>query len=63
MSSVEVRIEAYGLGRMAGLTGEKNSIQIPFDILELLAEKYRMNSDDLTRAFMVGLRNGLMERK
>lgn len=60
---VEVCIEAYGLGRMTGLTGETNSIQIPFDILELLAEKYRMKPDDLTRAFMVGVRNGLMERK
>ena len=60
---VEVLIEAYGLGRMTGLSGEKNSIQIPFDILEQLAEKYRLNPDDLVRPFVTGLRNGLKERE
>ena len=60
---VEVLIEAYGLGRMTGLSGEKNSIQIPFDILEQLAEKYKLNPDDLVRPFVTGLRNGLKERE
>lgn len=60
---VEVRIEAYGLGVMIGLKGEKNNIQIPYDILEHLAEKYQLNADELTKPFMKGLLNGLKERK
>ena len=60
---VEVRIEAYGLGRMTGLNGEKNSIQIPLDILVYLAERYRLGTEDLTKPFMKGLLNGLKERE
>lgn len=59
---VEVRVEAYGLGRMAGMSGEKSRVQIPFDILEHLAEQYRIPADQLTRPFMTGVLNGMKER-
>lgn len=60
---IEVRIEAYGLGVMIGLHGEKNNIQVPYDILEYLAEKYQLNVDNLTKPFMTGVLNGIKERK
>lgn len=60
---LEVRIEAYSLGVMVGSKGEKNNIQIPYDILEYLAEKHRLNVDDLTKPFMKGIIIGLDERK
>ena len=58
---VEIRIEAYALGVMIGSKGEKSNIQIPYDILEHLAEMYRLNVDDLSRPFMHGILNGLKE--
>lgn len=60
---VELRIEAYGLGVMIGLKGEKNNIQIPYDILEHLAKMYQLPVNDLLKPFMNGLINGLNERK
>lgn len=44
LDPVEVRIEAYGLGRMAGQYGEKDIVQIPYDILEYLSEKYHLET-------------------
>lgn len=49
LDPVEVKTEAYGLGRMTGRTGEKNCIRVPLDILETLAEKYDLEPDDLLR--------------
>ena len=59
---VEVFSEAYSIGVMIGLKGEKNNIRIPYDILEYFAEKYRLNVDDLTKSFADGIMNGLKER-
>lgn len=58
----EVFSEAYSIGVMIGLKGEKNNIRIPYDILEYFAEKYRLNVDDLTKFFVDGIMNGLKER-
>ena len=57
---IEVRIEAYGMGRMAAQYGEEADIPIPYDILTALANRYRMDPEELARAFTVGL---LLERK
>ncbi len=58
----EVFKEAYSIGVMIGLKGEKNNIRIPYDILEYFAKKYRLNVDDLTKSFVDGIMNGLKER-
>lgn len=60
---VELRIEAYGLGIMTGSGGDKNSIRIPYDIMEYLAQKYRLDTDDLIKPFVMGVLIGLRERK
>ena len=59
---VEVRIEAYGLGRMAGLAGEKRGVSIPFDVLEALAERCGLETEELARPYLKGLVNGLGEK-
>lgn len=58
MDPVEVKIEAYGLGTMEGETGKDNSILIPLDILEYLAERYQMNTEELIRPYIKGVING-----
>ena len=60
--SSEVCMEAYNLGVMIGLKGEKNNIQIPYDVLEYLAKKCGLNVDELTKQFMKGIMDGLKDR-
>ena len=55
-------MEAYNLGVMIGLKGEKNNIQIPYDVLEYFAKKYGFNVDELTKPFMKGIMDGLKDR-
>ena len=60
LDPIEVKIEAYGMGRMAALYGEENNIQIPYDILTDLAKMYHIDTEDLMRSFVKGL---MIERK
>ena len=60
--SEEVFREAHNLGVMIGLKGEKSNIQIPYDVLEYFAKKYRLNVDDLTKSFVDGIMTGLKKR-
>ena len=55
LDPIEVKIEAYGMGRMAAQYGEENSIQIPYDILTDLARMYHIDPEDLLRSFVKGL--------
>ena len=59
---LEVRIEAFGLGRMIGTNAEKHDVYIPFDLLEFLAKKYGLKDKDVMKPFMKGLLDEL-ERK
>ncbi len=63
MDPVEVRIEAYGIGRMAGRYGDRNGIQIPYDILTHLAERYHLETEDLMKPFVTGVLMGLKEKE
>ncbi len=60
---VEVRIEAYGLGRTAGMSGKDRDISIPLDILAYFSEKYHLETDELIKAYIAGFLNGRKERK
>lgn len=60
---VEVKIEAFGLGRYDGKHGETNSINIPLEILDAMSEKYSIPRDELFRAYMQGVTGGLDERE
>ena len=62
LEPIEVRIEAYGLGLMAGQHSDKNDIQIPCDILISLAKRYNIDPEDLIKPFMKGLMTELKER-
>ena len=62
MDPIEVRIEAFGIGRMAAQSGEKNNFQIPYDILAYLAERYELETEDLINPFVKGLTTELKYR-
>ena len=62
LDPVEVNIEIYGLGRFYGLHGEKNGLDIPYDILEDLANKYHMDVYSMIRVYVKGLYDGTWEK-
>ena len=62
LDPVEVRIEAYEFGRMASQHGGKDSVQIPYDILNYLAERYHFETEDLMKPLVKGLIIGFRER-
>ena len=53
LSPVEIKIEAFGLGRFVGSKSD-NEIEVPIDIFELLSKKYNIPLEDLTKAFIKG---------
>lgn len=59
---VEIRIEVFGLGRYTGKNVDKNNISLPMDIIELLADRYDMKTDELLRVFIKGVSDGLKEK-
>jgi hypothetical protein len=62
LTDVDIKIEAYGLGRFNGLRGDISDMTIPVDILRDLGEKYRISTGDLMRSYIKGLENGLAEK-
>ncbi|MDO5132944.1 MAG: hypothetical protein Q4D81_08175 [Eubacteriales bacterium] len=60
---VEIRIEAYGLGRMEGMEGTNDVILVPMDILVYLSEKSRISIDELIKPYVLGFVNGRKERE
>ena len=59
LEPVEINIEVYGLGRYNGLTGEKADLNIPYDILEAIADRYSMNIESLIKTYTAGLISGV----
>lgn len=58
-SSVELRIEAYGLGRKLSRRLDKNEIVVPLDIFRMMAQKCDVSIEDLTRAYIKGVEDGI----
>lgn len=52
---IEARIEAYGLGNAMSRIKDENSIMIPIDILDYLAKKSNINTDELIKSYVTGL--------
>ena len=55
LDPIEVRIEAFGMGRAAARSDEDNNVQIPYDILTTLSVRYGVDREELMRAFVKGL--------
>ena len=62
MEPVEINIEIYGLGRYMGQQDTNNELSIPYDILEMLAEKYSMDISALMNVYMKGLLDAVSEK-
>ena len=63
LDPIEVKIEAFGMGRMAAEVGEESNIQIPYDILAELAKTYNTDTEELMGPFVKGLTTERKERE
>ena len=63
MDPVEVRVEAFSIGRMAAQSGEPNDLHVPYDILEHLSQRYGMTTGELIKPFVKGMLTELEDRK
>ena len=59
---VEIRVEAFGLGRYLGIHCETESVEIPLDILQHLSKHYQIPIQDLVRPFTRGVLDGQADR-
>ena len=60
---IGINIEIYGLGRYQGRHSDINSITVPIDIFEMLAEKYGISVDKLCTIYNKGVIDGLKEHR
>lgn len=58
---LEIKIDVYGLGNHYGYHNEDNGIDIPYDLLKLLSEKYSIDLNELLNVFNKGLAAGLKD--
>ncbi len=58
VSPVEIKIELFGLGRYLGRHEDTCNATLPLDIIELIANKYGLDKEELLRAYLKGLMDG-----
>ena len=62
LDPIAVRIEVFSLGKHYGKHDDKNDMSVPYDVLELLADKLGIDIRDLVKVYMAGLLSGIEER-
>ena len=60
MDPVELKIEAFGLGRLMGQR-KKGDAPIPMDIFEMMTERYDVTLPELIRAYRKGVQDSMEE--
>ncbi len=55
IDSIEAKIEAYGLGNMMSNAEDKNNIVVPMDILEYIAQKTNVKTEELIKSYIKGV--------
>ncbi len=62
MEPVEINIEIYGLGRYMGMQDTINELSVPYDILQMIGERYSMEPAALMKVYMKGLLDAVKEK-
>ena len=55
ITPVEMKVEAYGLGRHMGRRLDSSEIVIPMDVLKLMSEKSGTSAEDIAKAYVKGV--------
>lgn len=62
MEPVEINIEVYGLGRYMGTQDTISELSVPYDILQMIGERYSMDPAALMNVYMKGLLDAVKEK-
>lgn len=62
LEPTQLLIEAFGLGRYVGSRSSGAELVIPLDIFKIMAERYKITLDRLTKAYLKGAFDALEER-
>ncbi|MCR4893244.1 MAG: hypothetical protein K5911_00735 [Eubacteriales bacterium] len=63
MEPIEIKIEVFGLGRHNGMAGDINDLNIPYDILRMLSERFGLDVTNLAEVYVRGLLDGAAEKE
>lgn len=63
MEPVELKIEAFGLGRYMGNRYRESEVPVPMDIFEMMTERYDIALPELIQAYTKGVMDGMEEKK
>ena len=63
LEPTEIKIEIYSLGFHAGLHQDKDNISVPYGIIEDIANTFDINLEELLRAYILGIINGIKEKE
>lgn len=63
LDPVSIKIEIYSLGTRGGLYEEKESLTVPYDILEQVSKRFNIRLEELSLAYNKGVIDGMKQRK
>lgn len=63
LDTVELKIEAFGLGRYMADHSDETSAAIPLDIFRMMSERYHVPVYDLTKAYLKGVCDIMAEKE
>lgn len=63
LDPVSVKIEIYSLGTHGGLHEEKDSMTVPYDILEQVSKRFNIRLEELSTAYNKGIIDGMKQKE
>lgn len=63
VNPVEINIEIFGLGRYMGKHADAKFIELPLDLIHMIAEQYHLKTEDLIRPYIRGFLDSLAEKR
>ena len=63
VSPVEINIEIFGLGRYMGKHADPKFIELPLDLITMIAEQYDLKTEDLMKPYIRGFLDSLRDRR
>ena len=63
VSPVEINIEIFGLGRYMGRHADTKFIELPLDLITMIAEQYNLKTEALMKPYIRGFLDSLRDRR
>ena len=63
VSPVEINVEIFGLGRYMGRHADTKFIELPLDLITMIAEQYGLKTEDLMKPYIRGFLDSLRDRR